>query len=119
MIKAISLINGLKSSRLYVSIKRNPSSEAILTSIQILNVGMPSLRLTRKKPIINYVSPGKLKLTSGPPNRQKSNEKSALKWKKKDSSSTPEQIKWSDPVTTSTRKCGCNVETKLHYTYKD
>lgn len=54
------------------------------------NIGTPSLKLIRKKPIINYATHDKLKPMNGYRNQLRSKEKQALKCKKKGYLSTQE-----------------------------
>jgi hypothetical protein len=70
--------------RLFVSIKRNPLLVVIKMSTIMSNTGTLSLKLIRKKLIINCATPDKLKPMSGYPNRLRLKEKQALKCRKKD-----------------------------------
>jgi len=82
--RVILLISGSKLLRSLGSTKRNPLLEDTKMSTIMSSIGMPSLRLIKKKRIINFATPDKLKLMSGSRNQPRLKDKWEVRWRRKD-----------------------------------
>lgn len=117
--REMSLISGIKSSKLSESIGANHLSVGIPMWGMTLSIGMPGLKLIKRKPIINSALLAKLKLMIRSLNPQKYRDRLGRKWRNKVFLLTKERISMCSQACTSTVKCGKKGVTKQPCSFSD